>query len=240
MASIKDDRGYNQGFKPSLALKIRTERRCEYIISKMNLEKDTRILEIGCGTGELSYLLAKKTGVYVLGTDLCRPFIKEAKKNYSLSNLNYEVLDFNDEKNVSRLARGKFDYVVGNGILHHLYFHIDEALKNIRKLLKDNGKIIFLEPNIFNPYCFLIFNFPVFRKMANLEPEEMAFGRGFISKRLAEAGYHNMEVEYRDFLLPSTPSYLIEPSIAIGAVAEKIPVLNRLAQSVFISATKSK
>ena len=62
MASLKDDRGYNQGFRPSKALNIRTQRRCEYIISQMDdANNPSEILEIGCGTGELSFMLATKT-----------------------------------------------------------------------------------------------------------------------------------------------------------------------------------
>jgi hypothetical protein len=42
MASIQDDRGYNQGFKPSIAMDIRMERRCDYMISQMDLSKKIR------------------------------------------------------------------------------------------------------------------------------------------------------------------------------------------------------
>ncbi len=238
MTSIKDDRGYNQGFSRTEALKIRTERRCQAIIDEMNFENknEVNILEIGCGTGELSYLLAKKTKGNVIGSDLCTPFIDEARKNYSLPNLKYEVLDFNFPGELFNL---KFDYIVGNGILHHLYYHIDDALKNINLLLKKEGKLIFWEPNIINPYCYLIFTYPRFRKLAHLEPDEMAFSRKFITNKLENNGYKDIKVMYKDFLLPVIPDILINPTIIIGDFAEKIPVLNRLTQSLFICAGKA-
>lgn len=237
MSSIKDDRGYNQGFSPTQAMEIRTDRRCQAIIDEMDFEnkKEVHILEIGCGTGELSYLLAKKTIANVLGSDLCIPFIEEARKNYSLPNLKYEVLDFNFPESVSEM---KFDYIVGNGILHHLYHHLDDALKKIYLLLKKGGKIIFWEPNIKNPYCYLIFTYPRFRKLAHLEPDEMAFSRKFITKKLKNAGYQDIKVEYKDFLLPVIPDMLIRPTILLGDFAEKIPGINRLTQSLFICASK--
>ncbi len=174
MGSIKDDRGYNQGFKQTKALDIRSERRCDYIIQQMSRFDSGKILEIGCGTGEMSHILAQKTSMEVLGTDLCTPFIEEASRQFKLPNLSYRVLDFNNPT----LDGEKYDFVVGNGILHHLYNNLDQALINIKSLLKENGKIIFLEPNLYNPYCFLIFNtWPVFRRMANLEPDEMAFSK---------------------------------------------------------------
>lgn len=235
MASINDDRGYNQGFRPSKALNIRTQRRCDYIISQMDdANNPSEILEIGCGTGELSFMLATKTQKKVLGTDLCVPFIAEAKNRYKLPNLSYIVVDFNFPE---QLAERKFDYIVGNGILHHLYADIDKAFGNLKKLLKPNGKIIFLEPNLYNPYCFLIFHTTsFFRRWARLEPGEMALTKGEMQKVLQLAGYQSIKIEYKDFLLPNTPDFLINPIIALGKVLERVPGINFLSQSIFISA----
>ena len=235
MGSIKDDRGYNQGFRQSKALEIRTELRCDYVIQQMDKSESAFILEIGCGTGEMSFILARKTSMEVLGTDLCVPFIEEAKRQYQLPNLQYRVLDFHRPV----LGGQKFDYIIGNGILHHLHNNLDQTLQNLKALLKEDGKIIFLEPNIYNPYCFLIFNtLPVFRKMANLEPDEMAFSASFITKALRKHNYKEIKVEYKDFLLPNTPDFLINPSITVGAVLERTPILKMISQSIFISAKK--
>ena len=235
MKHIRDDKGYNQIFSPSKALAVRTERRCEYMIRKMNIKKNTKILEIGCGSGEISFLLAKKTNAEISGTDICKPFIDEAKKKYQLPNLNFEVMDFISPESV---MDKKFDYIVGNGVLHHLYFHLDNALKNIFSLLNEKGKMIFLEPNLLNPYCFAIFTFPYFRKLANLEPSEMAFTKKFITQKLKASAYSQIKVEYRDFLLPNIPKILIKPVIAAGSLLERIPILRNASQSIFISAEK--
>jgi SAM-dependent methyltransferase len=237
MASIIDDRGYNQGFERTKTFKIRIERRADLIIKEMDSKTDANInvLEIGSGTGEISYFIANKTKANVLGIDLCQPFIDGAKQEFSLDNLNFMVLDFNHPE---KLKGMKFDYVIGNGILHHLYYHLDSALLNINFLLKDGGKFIFMEPNIYNPYCYLIFKFPKFRKMANLEPDEMAFSRNFIKKKLQNTDYREIRISFKDFLLPNTPSFLVKPVIWLGNIIEKIFPLNRVSQSIFISAKK--
>jgi hypothetical protein len=112
-------------------------------------------------------------------------------------------------------------------------------LRNLKNLLKDNGKIIFIEPNIFNPYCFVIFRTtPFFRRMANLEPDEMAFSGKYIIRLLKKNAYSEIKVEYKDFLLPVTPPFLIKMTIALGNVLERIPVMDHLSQSIFISAKK--
>jgi 2-polyprenyl-3-methyl-5-hydroxy-6-metoxy-1,4-benzoquinol methylase len=238
MKNLRDDKGVNQIWHMTEAMKIRTERRADYMIANMNRSEESKILEIGCGTGEISYLLAKKTAAEVLGTDLCVPFIDEARK-YVLDNLRYELLDFNDPENIEKLiGNKKFNYIVGNGILHHLYYQLDDALKNIHSLMDNNGKLIFLEPNIMNPYCFFIFKFPFFRKMAKLDPGEMAFTKKFIAKKLVIAGFKDIKIEYKDFLIPGTPTSLIKSVVALGNTAEKISMINRISQSIYITATK--
>ena len=246
MASIKDDRGYNQMFKPSISMDIRTERRCEHILSQMSFYVDKEegenkftILEIGCGTGELAAFMASKlNGVArITGSDICIPFIEEAQRRHQFSNLDFRVLDFNRPETI---GNDQFDYVVGNGILHHLYYQLDEALQNILKILKPGGKMIFWEPNLYNPYCTLIFNTTKgMRKWAKLEPDEMALRKGKIAKQIENAGFSNVSVAYKDFLLPNTPAWLIKPVIATGNILEKISFLRWLSQSLFIVGTKN-
>ena len=67
----------------------------------------------------------------------------------------------------------------------------------------------------------------------------MAFSRRYITSLLSAAGYRNIRVEYKYFLLPGIPDVLIAPSIAAGAVMERIPLVRMVSQSIFISATKS-
>lgn len=205
------------------------ERRARYIASQISQEPQKTILEIGCGTGEVSFWLAQATGLQVLGTDICAPFIEDAKAQYRLPNLKFEVLDFNNPQQVSGR---RFDYVVGNGILHHLFPTLKSALLAIRGILNPGGRIVFMEPNIYNPYCAVIFNYA--RKWAKLEPDEMAFSRRYITRLLHESGYTGVRVQYGDFLIPGVPRQLIQPSIFLGRYLEKIWPLNRLSQSLFI------
>ena len=114
------------------------------------------------------------------------------------------------------------------------------ALNNIFYLLKDNGKLIFLEPNIYNPYCTLIFKVNYFRKKAKLEPDEMAFSKRYISTKLEKAQFQNIKVEFRDFLIPITPAPLVNFVIKMGNFIEQIPLLNKMSQSIFIIGQKNQ
>ena len=50
-------------------------------------------------------------------------------------------------------------------------------------------------------------------------------------------GFSDIEVVYKDFLLPGVPKALVGPSISIGNVLEKTP-LKYISQSILISAGK--
>ncbi|HMG84063.1 MAG TPA: class I SAM-dependent methyltransferase [Ferruginibacter sp.] len=234
MAAITDDRGFNQIFEQTEGNLIRLQRRADWMIEEMQTSPDKKILEIGCGTGYVAYYLAEKTQMQMIGSDLCIPFIEEAKNKYTSSKLSYEVLDFND---AAKSVNNKFDYIVGNGILHHLYYNLSDVFPTLKNLLNPGGKIIFMEPNIYNPYVAAIFKNTMLRKWANLEPDEMAFSKTYINKKLEDAGFKNINITYKDFLLPGIPTVFIKPSIVVGNILEKTP-LKYISQSILISAEK--
>jgi len=231
---VQDESGYNQGWSGGLSTEIRAERRCDLLISKMMPSASGKILEIGCGRGEIAHYLAARTGMRVLGVDRSERFVEEARSRSVDSGARFEAFDFMQAK--EHFGDERFDYVVGNGILHHLYYNLAEALYAMRYLLVDGGRILFLEPNIHNPYIYLIFTRPRLRKLARLEPDEMAFSRGFALRQLQTTGFDDTDVEYRDFLVPGVPDWSIRPLISVGHIAEKAPGVKHLAQSLFISA----
>jgi hypothetical protein len=64
----------------------------------------------------------------------------------------------------------------------------------------------------------------------------MAFTRGYVMNQLSGAGFRDIDVTYRDFLLPGVPDWLIQPLVRVGATAERTPGIKHLSQSLFISA----
>jgi 2-polyprenyl-3-methyl-5-hydroxy-6-metoxy-1,4-benzoquinol methylase len=233
MSAIKDDRGFNQIFEQSNGNLVRLGRRADWMIAEMDTQVGKKVLEVGCGTGYVAYCIAQQTQMEVLGADLCSPFIEQAKARYRLPNLSFQVLDFNKAADT---VSNKFDYIIGNGILHHLYYNLEGVLETFRKILKPAGKLIFMEPNLYNPYVAAIFKNRLLRKAASLEPDEMAFSKKFISNKLAAAHFSDIKVCYKDFLLPGVPGWLIKPSVIVGDVLEKTP-LRVISQSILISAS---
>lgn len=236
MSHIVDERGYNQIFAHSPAQELRLERRAGAIIAALPstaAKHQPRVLEIGCGTGEMARQLALQTAGSITGVDLSPHFIAQARARHPLPNLDFKVADLTNEIP----GQGDtYDAIVGNGILHHLYPHLAEVLPALRKWLRPGGRLIFWEPNLCNPYVYLIFSYASLRHRAKLEPDEMAFTPGFIRRQLTHAGYRIVSVRTQDFLLPNTPAALSRPLAAFSNLLDRIPLINRLAQSLFIVA----
>jgi len=115
---------------------VDTKRRIDFV-SKICKKKD-RILEIGSGYGFFLEGM-KKNGFDITGLEISkerREFSKKVTKSKVLNiNLMYENLDI-----------GKFDVIV----FFHVLEHISDSvifLKNLKKFLNKNGKIIIEVPN---------------------------------------------------------------------------------------------
>ena len=65
------------------------------LIKELNNKKNIKVLEVGCGIGILSNLLAKK-GFKTYGFDISKTAIKKAKKRYKRKNLKFFVSNFDN------------------------------------------------------------------------------------------------------------------------------------------------
>jgi hypothetical protein len=131
---------------------------------------------------------------------------------------------------------GKFDMVCGNGILHHLVVRLPMVLRALHALTNPGGGLAFIEPNFLNPYCAFIFGTRVGRRWARLEPDEMAFTPGELRRALPAAGWQDVLVASRDFLVPGLPERLVGPIQAVEPALEATVLTRWLAQSHFFTA----
>jgi len=100
---------------------------------------NSKILEVGCGTGQLSLFL-KRFNRIICGIDLSIPSLTLAEEfrlrnqieNVFFAKMNIFNLQFKNEI---------FDYVISNGVLHHTY-NTEVAFSKILKPLKKGGYVI--------------------------------------------------------------------------------------------------
>jgi len=231
--ALQDERGFNQVFAPVGSTPLRMRRRNDWFIAQAGRVGATRILELGCGTGEAAAHVAAGTSAEVVAVDISDAFLERARANHQAPNLRFEKLDLLGD---DPLSLGRFGLVFGNGILHHLVQRLPQILRALHGVTEPGGGLAFIEPNFLNPYCAFAFGTRLGRRLAKLEPDEMAFTPGELRRALPAAGWREVEVATRDFLLPGLPRPLTRPVLAVEPVLESLALTRWLAQSHFVTA----
>jgi len=231
--NLTDERGYNQIFAPVGATPLRQRRRTDWMLAQIARTGAKRVLEIGSGTGENAALLASEAAAEVVAVDISQAFIEIARHRHKSPNLRFERLDLLGDQ---VLEFGQFDMVCGNGILHHLVKQLPTVLGNLRRMTNPGGGLAFIEPNFLNPYCAFAFGTKLGRRMARLEPDEMAFKPEELRRALGQAGWKDASVRMQDFLVPGLPLPLVKPVLAVEPLLEATPITSWLAQSHFMTA----
>jgi len=131
---------------------------------------------------------------------------------------------------------GTFDTIVGSSVLHHL--DIEAALREFFRVLKTGGSMFFTEPNMLNPQIAVQKNIPFIKKRLGDSPDETAFFRWPLERKLKQHGFTDIRIVPFDFLHPQTPVALIPLVEKTAQVLEKIPGIREIAGSLFIRALK--
>jgi SAM-dependent methyltransferase len=213
----------------SPAGKVRWFRRVKMLSS--HLRPGMTVLELGCGTGYFTRELAR-SGADIVAIDVSPELLEIARANCSEPNVQYQI------QNAYALtySEGVFDSVVGSSVLHHL--EIEEALRDIYRVLKPAGTIYFTEPNMLNPQIAIQKNVPWIKRKLGDSPDETAFFRWSLRRLLEQTGYRDVRIDPFDFLHPKTPVALIDGMDAFGRFLENVPVISEIAGSLYIRAIK--
>jgi len=105
-------------------------------------KKDAIVLDVACGTGDLSIELGSHSECKVIGTDFCRPMLELADKKTTRASLEVPYI----EADAMRLsfADRSFDAVTIAFGLRNLS-NFSDGLKELFRILKPGGKIVVLE-----------------------------------------------------------------------------------------------
>jgi len=115
------------------------------------------VLDVACGTGDLSLELQKNAKAKIIGTDFCRPMLEIARDKTQTLGLRVPYIEA-DAMQLS-FADESFDAVsIAFGLRNLSNFQ--DGLYELRRVLKKGGRLAILE--------FTTPSIPVFRKLFNL------------------------------------------------------------------------
>jgi len=216
-----------------LAGRTRIDRRIKIMIERGGIDAASKVLEMGCGTGEFTKRIAE-TGAQIVGIDISAELIALAQKKLAGNgNIRFELVDM---ETLEHLSDTPFTVIIGNSVLHHVDYIA--CLKVAFNKLAPGGKIIFSEPNMMNPQIAVQKNIPFIKKLVYDSPDETAFFRWQLVRELKEIGYKNIQVKNFDFLHPAMPDFLVATVEKPLLWIEKIPLIKEFSGSLLIYAEK--
>jgi SAM-dependent methyltransferase len=112
-----------------------------WVFDHMKLAPNSRVLECGCGPGWMwrENLDRIPNGCQMTLTDLSEGMVAEAEAALAESGHQFEFKSVDIQ--ALPFADNSFDVVVANHMLYHVP-DIDQALKEIKRVLKDNGRFL--------------------------------------------------------------------------------------------------
>jgi ribosomal protein L11 methyltransferase len=105
------------------------------ILNRLEIYRETRILDIGCGSGILGLAAALKNATTVLGCDICAVAIKASMQNAALNRMQDRFHFFRGSVDA---VSGRFNLILAN---LHASVHM-EMFDHYRRLLPQKGDLL--------------------------------------------------------------------------------------------------
>jgi ubiquinone/menaquinone biosynthesis C-methylase UbiE len=105
------------------------------ILENYPIDMNTKILDVGCGTGNNTTLLYNITGAQVHGIDQSEGMIEKAKKKCEEI-----VYIMGNAVNLEEIGDEEYDVVFMTDVIHHIK-DIETMFKNIYRILRKNGAV---------------------------------------------------------------------------------------------------
>ena len=112
----------------------------KFEILKNLVDKGSNVLDLGCYDGRVANFLTEEMDCIVDGAD-----VSDININKDNKIINKYIFDLNEEK--WPIEDKKYDYIIFTDVIEHI-FDVDQFMLNVRKILKDDGFIVFSTPNL--------------------------------------------------------------------------------------------
>jgi len=120
------------------------------VVEELGISKDAKILDVGCGSGEILYILKTCGFKNLVGVDII---------DQNLKGIKYFKIDINNPEELKKSLKEKFDVVLLIEVIEHVWKPY-ELLETCYSLLKKGGFLIISTPNLssyMNLYSMLVY-----------------------------------------------------------------------------------
>lgn len=147
--------------------------RLENLLKKLTITSTTKVLDIGCGRGDITLFISQKADQAIgidyskdaieLANSIKKNFPKTIQKKNEFKVMNAKKLEFPDNT---------FDLIICIDVLEHLYQpEVEEVMKEIKRVLKKDG-ILFLHTGtnkILYNYTYKYYTLPINKLLTKID-----------------------------------------------------------------------
>lgn len=229
---------YAIGFKNADLLSLDKAAKYEFqkVLEQLDLSKQRTIIDLGCGIGKYSLLLAQR-GHRVMAVDISKEslnLVKVQAKRYNISSIRTMKSDFSKARIINT-----YDIGICISTYHVLADKEEEKIKtlgNFIRSLKPGGRLVLVEPNPLNPLFYLFYLF-----YPGVQWENIKYFLGstpFRLRRVLESlGMKSISVRYVGFF-PLRWIKIFPPIARINEIINNIPIVNFFSAFSYITARK--
>lgn len=208
------------------------DRKISKALQMAKLSPGSKILEIGCNLGQMTFPLAQK-GYDITGFDLSKNAIDKANLRvefHKLKNIRFEVQDAEEYKGHKD---NSFDAIFSFSAFRYFPNPI-KALQEAFRVLKKDGIIVIDFPNKFCPW------FNIIKRIALIEPHihDNLYSKDQISALLRAAGFTDISFSIFLFSYKELPSFLLPLMKTADFLLEHTPVIRNTAAILMVKGKK--
>ncbi|KGG16289.1 MULTISPECIES: class I SAM-dependent methyltransferase [unclassified Prochlorococcus] len=116
-------------------------KREQIFLELLNKYKPNKIIDAGCGAG-MPLIDIKKKGFDIIGYDKAKNMVLEAKENLKKNKFSPDLVFHDDFENPKVVKNNSVDCILGMGAFYYSK-NVNQTLLNQKKILKENGRLIF-------------------------------------------------------------------------------------------------
>lgn len=190
------------------------------------------ILELGAGSGLWTEHLAEvlRGENPITAAVFNRDYAEQAGRR-RLPNTTVAPID-----DLAALPPASFDYVVGTAILCHDRYA--ENLREIQRVLKPGGQLLFFEANYWNPQVLAKSVIPAVGRWAGNARCQVGMRKYRLMKAASQQGFTGIEVIPYDIVHPRTPRRLIPAIQQTAFLLEHVPGAREVCGTLYLWARK--